>query len=233
MKHITLFLLVGSLCTSVIAQSTFANLGFERFRYVPLGNPNIVATSNAIPGWSAEAAGQVLPFVLFNGVSYGAPALSVHSGGSIEGIPVLDGDYSLYLQTSSPDGLIRPSVFQTGWVPSWAKSMQFLTDRESLSLLEVSVNGTNLPTWPLHERIHDGYLWAVDVSGFADQVVELRFTAAGFALLDRVEFGMTVVPEPSINRLLVSAAAALWIRRRSLAHRLREASGAYRAPTDR
>lgn len=214
MRYLRLLILLGPLCTSVIAQGTFLNLGFERFRYVSLGEPNLVATSNAIPGWSAEAAGHGLPYVLFNGVSYGASALSIHSGGSLEGIPVLDGAYSLCLQTSSPDGLIRPSVFQTGWVPSWARSVRFLTDRESLPLLEVSVNGMVLPTWPLHEMTNGGYLWGVDVSDFADQVVELRFTATGSALLDRVEFGAAIVPEPGMFSMLVLAAATVRIRRK-------------------
>src|SRR5262245_38492465 len=50
--------------------------------------------------------------VVYNTVSIGAAAISLHGPGSLE--PIIEGSYSVILQSSSPDGFVRSALGQSG-----------------------------------------------------------------------------------------------------------------------
>jgi len=68
--------------------------------------------------------------------------------------------------------------------------------------VRVSFNGLTLPRVPLGSTANYT-VWGVDVSAYAGQTGELRFTAPWLSagVLDGIQFSLTAIPEPSVLAL--------------------------------
>lgn len=194
-------------------QGSFVNLNFEN-PILPL-NPDAgfeVPITNALPGWSAYVGGIQLDRVAYNTVSLGAASVSFQGPGSLQ--PAFDGDYFVILQVQVPGGTPDAAIAQTGQIPLDARSLIFYAHNLNIA---VSFAGQPIPTLdlgaaggpvPFHR-------FAGDITGFAGQLGELRFTAVySGGSLDLIQFSDQPIPEPSVVGLFALGALLLGWRLR-------------------
>ena len=206
---------------------SFVNLDFEQAALFIPPTPVGTAGSNvdpllAFPGWTVQFRNQYHDFyyVLYNNVTVSSPSVNL-IGPSFPnrlGLTPLQGSYSAYLH----DGIINaglgiPTLSQTGTVPAVARSLTFLG---VFNDSRVAVNGTTLPLFSLPSG-----RWAVDMTAFAGQSVELSFETLPRPdgqfrnfFLDDIQFSTSpAVPEPATFALasMTIAAFLLIAKRRS------------------
>ena len=208
--------LVGGLtvllsAAGALGQGTFQNLDFEQARIIPIvGNPlypEAVATTNALPGWTAYIGGSPVDVVLHDDVSLGAALVSIHDSNSV--VTVIQGRYTVQLQPSYPGGATSAAVGQVGTVPNTAQSIRFYGNGP----ISASFAGQQIPLSVLGSG--SSYtVYGGDISAFAGQTGELRFQGIvapfGFgSSLDNIFFSDLPVPEPSTFGLFALGALLL------------------------
>src|SRR5437879_4086489 len=101
-----LLLFAATLCAR--PQGTFVNLDFESAN-IPPGTPpgTVVAVSDALPGWTCYIGTNQVTAIHYDDISLGAAAITIHDRNSFE--PILQGNYTVLLQGSFPDGQIVPA----------------------------------------------------------------------------------------------------------------------------
>jgi hypothetical protein len=120
--------------------------------------------------------------------------------------PSLQG-YSVLLQGGTLGGGLTTgntngaSIFQTGQIPTTSQSLTYLGSGAIL----VTFNGQLLPSIAISNAT-TYTVWGVDISAYAGQSGELRFTSPwvpsplffpGLGLLDDIRFSPAAIPEPS------------------------------------
>ena len=182
------------------AQGIFQNLNFELPVQPLIRDENAqVPTANAIPGWTAYFGSTPLPTIVYDSVSIGRASVSLQDAKYVYG--PIQGNYSVLLQPSN-FGVTSAAVGQIGEIPATALALRFYG---SMSLI-VTFGGQPLElvkigSGPNYDQI------AADISPFAGQTGELRFTAADLPVhnlmyLDAIRFSPVAVPEPSVYSLL-------------------------------
>jgi len=214
MKNIiSLFLALCIAAHLASAQSSFRNLNFEQARIVPIGSQGLplVVASNAIPGWAAYQGNTPLTEILYNTITLGTPIVSIHDTASQIFQP-FQGNYSVGIQHSSGGPPTTAAIGQIGQVPLNALSVVFYAS--NYDRLQVTFAGTPIPFVQL--GMGSGYsILGGDISTYAGQIGELRFThiaQSGLELveLDNIQFSTQPVPEPSTLALLTLAGIAGW-----------------------
>jgi hypothetical protein len=124
-------------------------------------------------------------------------------------MPPISGRFSVYLEGGRNAQNVQGSaeIAQTGTVDQTAHSLLFAATR---GVPNVSFNGQPLPVFPLQN--HSTFIsYGADVSAFAGQTGELRFTTAYpvGSFLDDIQFSSQVIPEPSTITLLAAGAVIL------------------------
>lgn len=167
----------------VVQSAPFQNLGFDEANtnnVVDLG-PLVGSTEDLLPGWEANFGATMLFDAAAAGFGYTALISKRGPVAQPYAIPV-GGKYALVLSPRTappPEGpFIRHWISQTGDVPADAMSLRFMNVG---SPFEVRVNGGILPLMYTYETGQpESWLRRADVmgdiSGFAGQTVELRFT---------------------------------------------------------
>jgi hypothetical protein len=190
----------------------YINLGFE--------SVTLVDSSTArIDGWSTFGFPYGDPTVAaLNNFALDAPLASVHGTNSPIVYPI-QGRYTVLLQGGTPSGGLvyntnGASVYQNNQIPVTARSLTYLGN----GYLQVSFSGQRLTPVRLGPDTNSTWsgltynLWGIDVSAFAGQSGELRFTAPwqSLSLLDRVQFTSGSIPEPKAISIYL-AAGLIWI----------------------
>jgi len=173
------------------AQGAFQNLDFEQAKIIPIsGSPDFplaVDVTNAMPGWTAYIGGAAENVIIYDTISLGAAQISIHDNNSTK--PVLEGAYTVFLQPSFPSGSLSAGVGQTGQIPLGSMSLSFYgTGAYSVTFAGQQIALSALGTGQNYT------IFGGDVSMFANQTGELRFTGAG--LLDNIVFSSQAIPEP-------------------------------------
>ena len=213
-------------------QGAFQNLNFESPINLPTPNPTnqpvVVPVGNALPGWTVYQSGIQQSQMFYNGVSLGAPLVTLvgpstgGNGFTGSGHPALAGNYSATVDDGEASEGPTAAIAQTGFVPGFAKSVQFIASGDVSSVfgfLAVSFNGQNLPLVTLTPGANYD-LYGCDISGFAGQTGELRFTenpstrSAGVTYLDNIAFSNQPVPEPATWALLLCGAGLIGLVRK-------------------
>jgi len=189
-----ILLLIGG-CQGASGQSLFRNLNFEQAKTIPLEGgsyyPYEVAATNGIPYWKAYTWDGSDSSIHYDDVALDSPWVSIHDTNS-PWVPVLEGQYTMLLQ-SSPFFGIEVAIAQTGWVPVSAKSIRFLS--ANFRGLRVRFEANEIPIALLGQSAGtSGYIWGGDISQFAGQTGELRFS--GGAPLDDIKFSPDLSPRP-------------------------------------
>ncbi len=189
------------------AQSTFQNLDFEQARNIPVfdpqGHPWVMPATDALPDWTCYVGTNQLGIVAYNDLALDSAFVSLLPSYSPY-VPVgfTRGQYSVELQSGYLGGGTSPtfgpaSIAQTGQIALTDRSI-FFRGPLDVSGISVSFAGSSIPLilWA-QQDVYNTY--AGDVSGFAGQSGELRFTSAHHlgAYIDDIRFSSTPVPEPN------------------------------------
>jgi hypothetical protein len=199
----------------------FVNLNFESTTLASNGTPSTVATTVGLPGWDATIGGVSQSTILYNNGTLGNSAVAIQGYNVFS--PTIAGNFSAAL-TAGATG--NASISQTGLIPADTLSLLFesYTTGNGLPTLSVTINGQNISISPL-QTTANYILYGGDISSFADQTVNLAFTAVsdypqgfGYYVLDNIQFSNTAVPEP--NSLALSGLGCLlllWRNRHNFA----------------
>ena len=200
LTKITIFLPVLIFAGAGYSQGTFQNLNFESAN-VAGNSTGDVPISNALPGWDGYIGNNQVSQIAYNSVSLGAAVITLQSSSS-RPLPIA-GDYSVLLAGQfNPNNVPgRPSaaIAQTGQIPIDAQSLVFWTGPSDS--LQPAFAGQIISLVRLETTLHH-IIWGGDISAFAGQTGELRFTALSGSttggILDNIGFSPTPIPEPSI-----------------------------------
>lgn len=177
---------------SAKAQGTFQNLDFEQANIVPVGgsDTNLVEASAALPYWSVYVNSNPQTSILYDTATAGGPAVSIQD--SLSPVAqVLQGNYSVLLQVGVENGS-SVAIGQTAQLPQDAASIIFYT--EGPQNLQLTFASNLIPLVQIGATASHS-IFSGDISSYAGQSGELRFTATYFSslTLDNIQF----VPEPS------------------------------------
>ena len=216
MKHTRIFwsVIVSFALSQTLFGQGFVNMDFETASVTatpPGQGGGVVDPALAFPGWSVGGSGT---FVFYNGLSVGAPAVSLigpdFPNGT--GFTPLQGSYSVlfaYFNIAGP----APTLSQTGMIPADANSISFLVGANWTDAA-VSIDGIPIPLVSV-----TGGRVAGDVSAFAGSVALLTFsTATGspnapdLLYFDDVQFSPSSVPEPSVLSIFISGTFVICYR---------------------
>jgi hypothetical protein len=145
--------------------------------------------------------------IFHNNQSLGAAAIAI-LGPQWYGPQILQGNYTVLIGGSSAGPPTTAAVGQTGQVPSDAQSLRFFGDPFN----DISASFAGNPISLAQASNSGNYaIWVGDISGFAGQTGDLRFTASagGGGLLDNIFFSTQPAPEPSTFVLLIFGAVLL------------------------
>jgi hypothetical protein len=225
---------VAVAATCAFAQGGFQNRSFEFANGLPNlgpGDTAFVPMSNALPGWTGYFSGtNQITLALYNSISYGSVLVTLIGNSSIYSNSVIAGKYTAtidageFTDTNGSTFFASAAIAQTGLVPGTALSLRFDASGNVLGYMTVTFDGKNIPFYPLsagpNYEVYGG-----DVSGFAGQTGELRFTENpttsnpfATAFLDNIVFSTSPVPEPTACALILCSAVVFWANRRR--HRL-------------
>jgi hypothetical protein len=124
-----------------------------------------------------------------NDVSLGAEEVTIY-GPQWFSDQVLEGSYTVSLQPSMVGPTITAAIGQTGRIPQAAESVRFYGNGAYV----VTFGGQQIPVVALGTT-STYTIFGGDISSFANQTGELRFTGVG--LLDAIQFSNLPTPEPS------------------------------------
>lgn len=204
--------------SSIQAQGTFQNFDFESANVLPSGPESygtFVPVGSALPSWTVYLGSGQQTQVGYNSPTAGTATISLlgptwnNTDTSLYGVGVIDGNYSVLLQSGSVQGnnLLEEnaSIIQSGTVPSTAGSLQF--EAFAVGPFTVSFAGNALDPVALSSgESADGLhyiLYGVNMSAWAGQSGNLEFTADynvhdPYLVLDDIIFSPTnLTPEPS------------------------------------
>jgi hypothetical protein len=215
-------ILVGLLflCRSGHAQG-FVNLDFASAQLSGHGAGDFVPITNAIPGWTGYLGNNQQPQALYNALGTGSAEIAIlgtnYSFASSLVIP--DNAYTVVLQAGLGDGgSVSTAIAQPALIPLTAKSILFEASLNP-SEWQVSVAGQNIPVFQVSTIGTAFAIYQGNISAFAGQVNELRFTALSLAgptvnlYLDAISFSPIAVPEPGGLALAALGTLLLGFRR--------------------
>jgi hypothetical protein len=175
-----------------------------------------------MPGWMAYLNSVQLSQISHNTVSGGGAVVAIEGpqwgGLGLGQIP--EGNYAAYVMGSTFGTQASASVAQTGQIPQGSESLTFymspfFSSQSSLNIFQVSIGGQIVPLEELGTTPNYDIMGA-DVSAYAGQTAELRFTAlpdtGGY--LDNIQFSVSPVPEPETLALFATGALLLAFRRK-------------------
>ncbi len=211
-------LLLTALCgLPALAQGSFVNLDFEAATLSPISH-GFEPVADALPGWSVVYGTNLVTLISINGYQSAGKSGVILYDMSLVPFPL----FGRYFAGFVRDGLdpIDVSMFQTGTVPSDALSLRFYVNGGVPWIagdMEVRLNNTHLSLQNLG-LISGNYLISADVSSFAGQIAELRFTSVARrpeggiqTFMDNIGFSPLPVPEPSIVALLMLGSGGLFL----------------------
>lgn len=211
MKDRVKWMMVGlalALSPSTFSQGTFQNLDFENGVFVPIPDDPFgrVEFSAAMPGWTGYLGENQIGWVLHNNLFLSDAGIAIFGPNNPEP-DWLHGEFFVVLQNAFPVPTETSAIAQTGMLPSDARSIRFYTVSQFVLPMIVSFDGNQIPISLLGATPNNQRIWGGDISSFAGQTGELRFSGQGY--LDYIQFSTEAVPEPSVLGLFAFGALLL------------------------
>jgi hypothetical protein len=185
-----------------------------------------------LPGWSAFVGTRQVAYVYYNGLSAGGAFVNLITAYTSDtGQYLIAGQYTAELGSGAAfiggaDIVTSTAIAQTGLTPLTAQSLRFAVRPfgSYISDLAVTFNGQDLPLLPLAAGSNYLAYYGADISMFAGQTGELRFTERPISnpnaeiFLDSIQFSDQPIPEPGVVGLVAVAGVLLvgrlvWRRR--------------------
>ena len=168
------------------AQGTFVNLHFESANASELGTNQIgrgVSTTQALPGWTVYIGGVQAGLVWYNDPSLSAASVGL-VGPNVG--PILQGNYTASLNADefALIGGKSAAIAQSGQVPQNAQTLIFWSNPGNS--LQAAFDGQMLPLIQLGSGANY-VIEGANISRFAGQTGELRFTVPFAPILDRFQ----------------------------------------------
>jgi Regulator of chromosome condensation (RCC1) repeat/Immunoglobulin domain len=183
-----LLLVIVLMCAASLSASaqSFTNLDFEGATLTPLpGDPySRMQFGPALPGWTGYCGTNVQTAVNYDNQFLDSAGISILDTNYLWAVGgILHRRYYVLLQTGASldsSGVVSTAIAQTGTVPASASSIVFNASLISSEAdLEVTFRGNPIPLAALTTQ-SDYIVLNGDVSQFAGQTGELRFTAPNF-----------------------------------------------------
>ena len=203
LKYIIILAVSQILAVSALGQGTFQNLDFEAANPASTPPGGFVPFPDAFPSWVGYLGTNGTTNALYNDLYLGAAAISLLDEDRIRG-PLIEGDYTAVLQPGIVSGNvpIPAAIAQIGLVPSDSLSLRFKVQSASTPL-DVAFDGQSLVLQILF-TMPDYVAYGANISAFAGQTAELRFTAlennyprGNILGIDSIVFSNVPIPEPS------------------------------------
>ena len=168
--------------------------------------------SAALPGWKVYVETNQIDRVLHNNMFLDSAGLAVigPEGALFWNYFPIEGNYTIVLQGGSKSvypglgfGFVEAGIAQTGLVPATARSLRF---KAWSAAFTVYLGGQVVPVVPLSDG-SNYTVYAGDVTTFAGQMAELRFTTpSGHSVaLDSIQFSLEPAPLPPPQFSLIGA----------------------------
>ena len=218
MKNRLTILFALSLLVQCSYAQGFVNIDFGSAN-IPNSTPSgsFVSMSNAIPGWTGYLGSVQQTTVLYNSLATGSAVLAILATNSPVGGVIPGNIYNVVLQAGSTS--LSAAIAQTAVIPSYANSIFFTASLPYAAGWQVTIAGQNIPVTEV-STVGNGFaIFGGDISAFAGQQDELRFTAlfgAGPTVnlyLDSISFSTSIVPEPGVFALVALGGLLLGYRR--------------------
>jgi PEP-CTERM motif len=201
-----------ALTSSVHAQGSFQNLDFESAQIILVAS-DLVATTNALPGWTVFVGTNQQTDVFYNFMS--SETVNLVGSNSM----VLDGNFSVQFD---PENNVPISISQTGLVPAGTESLLFEAKLFGSATMSVYLGGQDL-SYVAMTTTANYTVYGADISAFANQTETLTFSAlTPFAAtglddwtIDDIQFSPSIVPEPSSSLLLLLGSGVFIYARRA------------------
>lgn len=206
MKKIILLITLAGGLTSAGAQG-FANLDFQSAN-IPnsTSSGSFVSITDAIPGWTGYLGTDQQTPVLYNALAIGAANLAIlGTNYNYPGLLIPGNPYTVVLQAGydgAPEN-VSASIAQTALIPTTAESILFTASFPYAAGWQVTIDGQVVPVSQVGTVSSNYGIYVGDVSVFAGQIEELKFTALSDGVptvnlyLGSISFSSTAVPEPS------------------------------------
>ncbi len=190
----------------------FINLNFESGTVVPVVIDGVTYAQfgPAFPGWTGYFDSSVVTYANYNNPNLGRTGIGLLDQNS----PVFGtiSNFTAELQGGTAVNDFDVSLAQTGLVPMGTLSLRFVAFNSRNNFF-VSMNGQPL-TLSILQDWGTFKEYGADISSFAGQMTELRFTKGhglaqfGDLFLDEISF--SPVPEPSTWALFALGSALCW-----------------------
>jgi len=205
-SHLRLAWLAVCIAHASCQAQGFVNLNFEfaNVPFVPNGQDGgFVSSLDGLPGWTVYYGGSPDTRLFHNSITLGAAEVGIF-GPAWDPSDILQGNYSVFMTPSLPTGAVSAGIGETGTIPSTARSLTFFSS--ATAIFQVTFGGQVIPLAKLGSG-PNYIIQGADISQFAGQSGELRFTGGGF--LDNIQFSSITIPEPSAVSLATLAGLAL------------------------
>jgi hypothetical protein len=201
-----------------VSGQSFENLDFESANLSPIPSGQfggLVPISDALPGWTGYLGTNQVTQILQNNLTLGNPSIDILGPDwSFGTYGIIEGQYTLVLQSGGNVPFFSASVSQSGLVPANSLSLQFKA--QTFTSFSVSLGGQALSLIPLGTGANYT-LYGADISPFAGQVETLAITALAGPnttdYFDSIVFSPSAVPEPSVFGLLAFGGLLFAFRR--------------------
>jgi hypothetical protein len=211
MKMRPSYLLSIALFTSNVQtghSQAFTNLNFESAVVTGHSAGDSIPAANAFPGWNVSLA------PVYNGISLGAPAISIIDSAAPLGAGPLQGKYSAFLFGSLG---VTAEISQTGLIPAGTESVRM--DVYTFYGFTVMLDGQPLTMVPLSST--SSYtVYGADIPAYAGETATLSLDVPPIAEPNAAEFDGIVfspqsTPEPSTWALILCGAGVFALKRRA------------------
>ena len=194
---------------------SFQNLDFEAGAFVPLLQNFRINFDAAFPSWRGYVGGAPQTVALSNTFALSSSTITLYDSHSL----AIEGNLSAGFHATArfDHQPADVAIAQIGWVPNDAQSLLFRAQTFGDGF-GVELGGQSLSLAPLLTT-PDYVLFGADISGWAAEQAELRFTAfAGnvpglsgtHLVLDSIQFSIFPVPEPSTLALFAVGGMFGW-----------------------